>query len=340
MYEFKWLQMFADGGAGDGGTAGAAQTGETAAAAAQQNEETVADRLRRKGVPESKLSRRAYQQKASARSSAPDPVPDAEGQAAAAEPKADGKAQSAPAETRKPSFDELMQDPDYNTAMQQVVQKRLSKSKAAEKRLDALTPTLQKIARRYGLAEDFTPEQLAELVDNDDSYYEQQAMEMGVTPDVARRLDEANMILAQRDRDRIAQEKAAEQDNKLRETFARLQGEAAELKKKYPGFDFGKELENPQFAFMLQPGSGLNLEQAYFAIHRNEILEAERKSYEARVSATLQANRARPRETAKTQTATSTTNAIDWSKASREQREALKKRILSGERVLPGQGFI
>lgn len=347
MYDFKWLQMFADGAAGDGGgAAGAAQSGgDNAADAAQQSGETVADRLRRKGVPESKLSRRAYQQKvAQPQRTAPVPVTD-NGQAAAAEASVDGQAPAAEAEQatvpeKEPEFDELLkQNPKYNKAVQEIVQKRVAKSKAAEQRLEALTPSIEKIARRYGLGADFTPEQLAERIDNDDGYYEQQAMEMGVTPEVAKKLDEANMILEQREKDRAAREQAEEQDQRIRSTFDRLQSEVAEMQKKYPGFDFRTEMQNPQFVFMLQPGSGLSLEQAYVAIHRNEIIEAERKAAEQRIAATVQANRGRPPETTKKQTAATTATTVDWSRASREQREALKRRIHSGERILPGQSF-
>lgn len=347
MHDFKWLQMFAEGGAGDGGgnAAGAAPTGDTAAAAAQQSEETVADRLRRKGVPESKLSRRAYQQRARVQNPAPAPA-EAEGQAAAAEdpavPQQQEKAAAEgeqPAAAQKLSFEELMQDPDYNREMQKVVQKRLAKSKAAEQKLNELTPTLQKLAKRYGLESDFTAEELAERVDNDDSYYEQKAMELGVPPEIARKIEMADAVLEQRELDRAEREKAEEQDQRIRETFDRLQGQIAGMQEKYPGFDFAAELQDPRFVHMVQPGGGLSLEDAYVAIHRDEILAAERKAAEQRIAATVQANRARPRETPTSHGSTDTLTALDWKKSTKEQREALKKRIRSGERVLPGQGY-
>lgn len=345
MYDFMRLQMFAEGAAGDGGAAGGAAPtgGNIAADAAQQTEETVADRLRRKGVPESKLSRRAYQQKVSrpAQDAAPQ-APQAEGQDAAAEDPEPESAQDAPKPentAKKPTFEELMQDPDYNKAMQETVKKRLAKSKAAEERLTQLTPTLQKLAQRYGLGEDFTAEELAEVVDSDDSYYEQKAMELGVTPEIAKRLDQADYVMQQREQERIEREKAQEQDQQIRATFDRLQGQIAEMQQKYPGFDFGTELENRQFAYMISPGSGLTLEQAYFAVHRKEILEAERKAAEQRIAATVQANQRRPRETSRSQAATDTATTVDWHKSTPEQREALKARIRRGEKVLPGRGF-
>lgn len=342
MYDFQWLQIFADGAAGDGGGAnGAAQTGDTAAAAAQQTEETVADRLRRKGVPESKLSRRAYQQKAPQQNAAPTPAPKAEeGQDAAAEPVAETETAQAAAPEPKPSFDELLQqNPEYNKAVQQIVQKRLSKSKAAEQRMQTLSPALDKLARRYGLEDGYTAEQLAERIDNDDTYYEQQAMELGVTPELAKQLEEAKVVLAQQRRDEAARQREQEQQQAIRQTFDRLHSEIGEMQQKFPGFDFEAEMRNPQFVFLIQPGSGLSLEQAYLAIHRTEVLEAERKATEQRIAATVQANQARPREVTRSQTATDTATTTDWSKATREQREALKRRIRSGERVLPGGGF-
>lgn len=350
MYDFDWLQMFAEGGAGDGGAAaGAAPTGDTAAAAGQQEkqEETVADRLRRKGVPEQLLSRRAYQQKVVMRVQAQ--TAEAGGQAAAVdnpdvpEPQnAAEAAEAAPETEEEPDFNELLKThPKYNKAVQDIVKGRLAKSKAAEQRLNEFEPILQTMARRYGLGTDFTAEQLAEHVNGDDSYYEQQAMELGVSPEMARRLEQADVIIEQRDRERQEQARANEQDQKIQETFDRLYPEIERMQEKYPGFDFAQELLNNDFLRMISPSSGLSLEQAYFAIHRDEIIAAERQAAERRVAASMAANRARPAENVRTQGTSDTSMAttIDWRRATKAQRDALKKRIESGERVLPGQGF-
>ena len=71
--KFKWLQLFADGtgegGAADSGVTSPAAAGQytgvnASAVAGQTVEPTQADRLRELGVPESKLKRAKYSQKA------------------------------------------------------------------------------------------------------------------------------------------------------------------------------------------------------------------------------------------------------------------------------------
>ena len=59
----------------------------------------------------------------------------------------------AAAETpEKPSWEQLMADPDYNRQMQSVVRSRLREAASAEEDLQTLAPALKKIAGRYGLS--------------------------------------------------------------------------------------------------------------------------------------------------------------------------------------------
>ncbi len=57
-----------------------------------------------------------------------------------------------------------------------------------------------------------------------------------------------------------------------------LRRQAVDMKVKYPAFNLGKELENPAFQYYISPmamerGHGMTMEQAYFAIHGNEVLQ-------------------------------------------------------------------
>ena len=127
------------------------------------------------------------------------------------------------------------------------------------------------------------------------------------------------------------------------EHFASLETQALALKKVFPAFDLQTELQNPAFARMTAPGKGhLALEDAYYAIHRQEIhsaamQETARKTAEMIANA-IQSGSRRPDEAGASSQAPSVTS-FDYSKASREQREAFKKdlrmKLARGEKVYP-----
>ena len=119
------------------------------------------------------------------------------------------------------------------------------------------------------------------------------------------------------------------------------QGEA--MKKTFPNFDLRTELQNPVFARMTAPGVGLSVEDAYYAVHRNEIqtasMQVAAQKTAQKISNSIQAGSRRPAESGTSGQAPSVTT-FDYRKASPEQREALKKRIREaaarGEKVYPG----
>ncbi|MBR2871014.1 MAG: hypothetical protein IKB98_06550, partial [Clostridia bacterium] len=115
-----------------------------------------------------------------------------------------------------------------------------------------------------------------------------------------------------------------------------------ELKKTFPNFNFRVELQNPMFARLTAPGVGLSVEQAYYAIHRQEIdavrNETIAKKTAERLSASIQAGQQRPQENGMSSQASSGIT-FDYRAMSKEQREAFKKdlkaRLARGEKVFP-----
>ena len=116
------------------------------------------------------------------------------------------------------------------------------------------------------------------------------------------------------------------------------------MKKVFPKFDLKTELQNPVFARMTSPNVNISVEDAYYAVHRNEIQTAAMQATAQRtaqnISKSIQAGSRRPDEAGASGQAPSVTT-FDYSKASREQREAFKKdlraRMARGEKVYPGQ---
>lgn len=341
MTNEKWLnlQLFAGEGAGAGGEGGeGANTGDNANADAGQ-------RLRELGVPDSVLRKRArYAAKA------PEPTAKTE----EAEPKAaENTAQDAAAEnptedvtekTEKParmSWDEIMADPEYNRQMQAVVQSRLKSAKGAEEALAKLTPALELLARKHKLdPSNMDYEALTKAISDDDSYYEDRALQMGTSVETAKKID-------QQERDTARQKKAEEltlQEQRIRNHFAGLEQQAKEFQQIIPGFDLQTELKNPAFLRMTSPNVGISVRDAYYAVHHDEMQEAAMraaaKATEQNISNNIQARQRRPDENGISGQAPSATT-FDYSKASPEQREAFKRdlraRMARGEKVYPGK---
>lgn len=332
--KFSWLQLFADG-TGDGD---AATSGETSAAAGQNTgvnvsvaaeqtaPKTTADRLAELGVPKEKLGRAKYGK-------------------AVNQPKADAQAAAAPKEAeatetkdtaKRLTWDEIMADPEYNREMQKVVSSAKTKYKADAEGLEKLAPALQLLSKKYGV-DSGNYDAIAKAVADDDEYYEDRAMELGVSTEVAKQLERSEAVA----RAAEAQKQQFINEQKLMEHLGKMNAQAVELQKKYPNFDLRKELDNPTFRRLTAPDLMFSLEDAYELVHRDEIKESIRqaalKASVQQVSNAVQSNRSRPNEGGVPKSSNASIQTFDYRNATREQREALKARIRSGEKIYPGQ---
>lgn len=345
MKETKWLnlQLFADGASG--GATGAGEGAGSTAASGENASAAAEHRLRELGVPEEKIRKRAstVASKMTPQTAKTEPT----------EQKAEEtKVVSAPTEgnpteetkTEAPnrmSWDEIMADPEYNKQMQAVVQSRLRSAKTAEDNLAKLTPAVELLARRYGLdPEKMDYDALTKAINDDDSYYEEKALEMGVSVETAKKIDRQERDAA---REKAANERTL-QEQRIQQHIMKLEREGEAMKKVFPNFDLRTELQNPVFARMTSPNVGISVEDAYYAIHRNEIQTAAMRATAQKtaemISNSIQAGNRRPDESGVSSQAPSVTT-FDYRNASREQREALKKQIRDaaarGEKLYPGQ---
>ena len=332
------LQLFGGEGAGASGAGeggGEATSGDNASVDAGQ-------RLRELGVPKELIARRAKYAAKPAESVAKTAakVEDAtktNEQAAAADNPAEEKKTDTP--TRM-SWDEIMADPEYNKQMQNLMRTRLKSAKGAEEQLSKVTPTLELLARKYNLdPNNIDYEALNKAVSDDDAYYEDKALSMGVSVETAKKIDQQ-----ERDTARAQREEARNlEEQKLRNHYDSLEKQGEALKKVFPHFDLQAELKNPAFLRMTSPNVGISVEDAYYAVHRNEIQTAGMKAAAQvtaqKISNSIKAGSRRPDEAGASGQAPSVTT-FDYSKASREQREDFKKKLRDswarGENVYPG----
>ena len=341
MKHDKWLnlQLFAGEGAGDGGGDGAA-TGDTAVDAGQQ-------RLLELGVPADKIRKRAQKQAVKLPEGAVRTAPIAQAekkpaeQVAAAEDPTEEKTETQTEAPARMSWDEIKADPEYNREIQAIVQSRLRSSKAAEETLGKITPALELLARKHGLdPANIDYDALAQAISNDESFYEDKALEMGVSVETAKRIDQQ-----ERDQARQQREEARTlEQQKFQQHIQRLEQQAEAMKQVFPNFDLRKELQNPSFARMTAPNMGVSVEDAYYAVHRKEIqaasMQVTARKTAQKISNAIQAGSRRPDENGTSGQAASVTT-FDYSKASPEQRAELKRQIREaaarGEKLYPGR---
>ena len=330
---WKWLQLFADGGdgvaAGDGG---ASTTGEASADAGHK-------RLLELGVPADKLKKRAKRASAEMPAGAVTTEltrqTERPEQVAAADESTEEKKESG-----RMTWEQIKADPEYNREMQNMIQARLKNAKQAQETLGMLTPALEKLAHGYGMdiGEKLDFGELAKKIQEDSSRTKERALELGTSEEIAAKLDQFDLEQARKRRS----QREIDEDQKMQQHYQFLQRQAEEMKKLFPDFDLDTELKNPSFLRMTAPGMPISMEDAYFAVHRKELqgraMQVAAQTAAQQISNAIQAG-ARPQENGTSAAAPSVTS-FDYKHASKEQREALKQRIrmasARGEKIYPG----
>ena len=294
------LQLFAEG-AGDGGTAQG--QGVTEAAALPQN----------KGEKNNPLANVKYGVQEEA-------APAAEVQ------------KSTPAPDRNAEFEALIKGEYkdlYDARVQDTIQKRLKGHKELTDKLNALNPTIEMMAKKYGVdANDI--EGLNKAVQEDDSYYEQEALEKGLT---VQQLKEIRKM-ERENADLKAQMEEQQRQENGKKLYAAWMQQAEEAKKVYPSFDMRAEMNNPKFVDLLR--SNIDVRTAYEVLHKDEIIPAAMqftaKTVESKLAKSIAANGARPSENGMSSQSAAVVKS-DVSQLSKEDRAEIIRRVQRGEKI-------
>ena len=297
------LQLFAEG-AGDGGTGAEGASGETAVAAVPQ----------RKGAKANPLANVVY------------------GKQEAEEASPAAEVSSVETEDRNAKFEALIKGEYkdlYDARVQDTIQKRLRGSKETVDKYNALTPTLEMLARKYGVdATDI--EALNKAIEEDDSYYEEEALEKGMS---VQQLKEVRKL----ERENAELKRAKDEQNRkenAEKLYNRWITESNEAKKIYPSFDLNAEMQNPRFTDLLR--NNIDVRTAYEVIHKDEIIPAAMhftaKAVEQKLTNKMIANGARPVENGNSSQGATVTKS-DVSQLSKEDRAEIIRRVARGEKI-------
>ena len=299
------LQLFAEGTGGDGGTGAEGATGASATAAVSQT----------KGVKSNPLADVQYgvQPKAEVTSPAAEVVEN-------------------PTEDRNAKFEALIKGEYkdlYDARMQDTVQKRLKSTKETVEKYEALTPTLEALAKKYGVdANDIKA--LNKAIEEDDSYYEQEALEKGITVEQLkeyRKIEKENAELKKQ------MEEQNRKDN-AKKIYSQWMEQAEQTKSVYPSFDFRAEMQNEEFQKLLR--SNIDVRTAYEVIHKDEIIagamQFTAKKVEQNLTNKIIAGGARVSENGNSSQGASVTKR-DVSSLTKADFAEIERRVARGERI-------
>ena len=214
--------------------------------------------------------------------------------------------------------------------IQSIVQKRLKNTKETVERYESLAPTLDMLARKYGVdSTDIAA--LNKAIEDDDSYYEEEAMEKGISVEQLkeiRKMEKENAELKKQMQERESQEKASK-------LYASWMQQAEQLKSIYPSFDLETELKNPKFMDLLRVPA-IDVRTAYEVIHKDDIIHGAMqftaKTVEKKLTDKVMANGARPMENGTSSQSASLTKS-DVSQLSKADRADLIRRAARGEKI-------
>lgn len=220
----------------------------------------------------------------------------------------------------------------YDADVQQIVRSRLRDADTNSQTLQTLQPMLDAMAKRFGTAAgDY--QALADKYLDDDTLYEDEAIETGMSVEAVKQI---HQVRAERDRYKSQVEQSAEKAQ-VQQHLQGLMQQGEALKQKYPFFDLQKEMQDQNFVRMTSPNGGLTVEQAYAALHHNELqqyaMQQAAMQSQRQAAQTVQANMARPRENAGRSTAPQATVRNDPSKLTLSDFDEIKKRVARGEKI-------
>lgn len=298
------LQLFAEGG-GDGGTGATGATGVSATAAVSQT----------KGVKSNPLADVQYGiQPTTAEETSP-----------AAE------VVENPTEDRNSKYEAFIKEHKDldDVRIQNIVQKRLKGSKETVEKYEALVPTLELLAKKYGV--DATDvKALNEAIEADESFYEEEALERGMSVELLKEFKKMEKELATHKKEKEEQARKEQADKQ----YQKWMSESESTKQVYPSFDLRAELQNEEFVNLLR--SNVKVRTAYEVIHKDEIIagamQFTAKKVEQNLTNKIIAQGARPSENGNSSQGASVTKS-DVSLLTKADRAEIARRVARGEKI-------
>ena len=232
-------------------------------------------------------------------------------------------------------FEELIRGKfkdQYSKKVQDTIQKRLKGTQETVDKFNSMTPMLEMLSRKYGVdASDV--EALSKAIQEDDAYYEDEAMEMGITVQQLKEIRKLERENAEFKKMQTEQENKA----KAAQLVSAWQEQAQQTKSVYPSFDMDAEMQNPQFVNLLR--SNVDVRTAFEVLHKDEIIPAAMQytaqQTKSKIAKSIASGSNRPAENGISSQSAARVKS-DVTQLSKADREEIYRRAARGEKITFG----
>ena len=220
---------------------------------------------------------------------------------------------------------------EYDKRVQNIINKRFASAKSNEEKLNALTPLLNMLGQKYG-TDSADVQALVKAVTEDDAYYEDEALEKGLTVEQLKQMKQ----LERENKALLDAQHEAEARQQSQQIYSKWMDETAQLNQTYGlNVDFAAEAENPEFTSILKCGG--SVETAYKAVHFDEMVGGAMfktaQTVTQKMANNLQSKSNRPLENGLSSRASALvkTDVNSWTK---EDRDEVERRVMRGARIV------
>lgn len=238
-----------------------------------------------------------------------------------------------PKEEARNSFRELIKG-DYKEQYEETIREHLDqRTKSSQKKMQdmqnqvaASADAMELVMAKYNVD---SPDKLKDVLEQDDSFWEDAADRAGLTVEQYREMQ----LVKMQNKKLLAQQKADRIEHQARMLHDDIRQQSEILKQKYPGFDLQGELQNPEFKKLIVD-DGWPVERAFKSIHMDELLQytaaASGSAVRDNITKNQQARGSRPPENGMSQKP-GVVSSVDISKMTAAERKAYINRARHGE---------
>ena len=245
----------------------------------------------------------------------------------------DGQGNAEPEINRAEEFKKLIKGEykkEFDEHVQSLLDRRFKAHKETETKLSKTAPVMDFLAAKYGL-DSGDPDKLLKALQDDNSLFQAEAMEKGISVEQLRYIKKIEADLTTRKR----QEAERERIEKANQLYEKWNREAEECKKIYTNFDFKKECENPQF-MQLIANANVPVRTAFEVIHKDDIIGGAMaytaQQVRSNTAKDIAARGQRPTENGTTSQAAAIVKS-DPSKFTDSDIDEVIRRVRSGEKI-------
>ena len=215
----------------------------------------------------------------------------------------------------------------YTEETQRMISRRFGEQQALEQKVQGQQAVIDMLMQRYNIG-DGDLSKLTAALENDSAYWSEAAEEAGMTVDQYKKFQKLQRENANLQKMQEEQRDRARSQQQAQKWFQ----EAQEVSKKFKGFNFAKELQNPEFVAMLRAGTPV--EHAFKVMHFDELMsgaiQVTAANTEKMVANNVRAKGNRPAENG-TNAQSAFTVKDDPSKLTKQDFEEIARRVARGE---------